>query len=336
MGRQSHPPVALHKLLRVIRCLHPWAREAGDMGLTRHSSPPGVKEAYILDKIGFPTEATSDIQTRTIASPIETDGIFLLSHTRYTTLRADDGLDEISTYPTAVFVLKGAIKLHNAGSCKIISEGDFIYVPEGRIWGYSADEPGTEFLVFSTSLEDGDSTLSVKETTIQTEDRLTAGTVLPQLVEQNVGLCSVFGGFLTRPLLRQSNGLYQMSVSIMESTTRYPERPFVDRWIFFTNVYHCFYVLEGQFKFKIKGDSEWTYTDAGDSFFVPSRTFFIGDVASEIARLILFANGGGVDEMVVKGGYSHEGPLPETIGKWDGWDEARVKSACAQLGAQIE
>lgn len=122
----------------------------------------------------------------------------------------------------------------------------------------------------------------------------------------------------------------------MESTTRYLERPFVDRWIFFTNVYHCFYVLEGQFKFKIKGDSEWTYTDVGDSFFVPSRTFFIGDVASETARLILFANGGGVDEMVVKGGYSHEGPLPEAIGKWDGWDEARVKSACAQLGAQIE
>uniref|UniRef100_A0A8H7TPT5 Uncharacterized protein n=1 Tax=Bionectria ochroleuca TaxID=29856 RepID=A0A8H7TPT5_BIOOC len=145
-----------------------------------------------------------------------------------------------------------------------------------------------------------------------------------------------FRGFLTRPLLRQSNGLYQISVSIMESTTRYPERPFVDRWVCFTKVYHCFYVLEGQFKFKIKGDLEWTYADAGDAFFVPSRTFFIGDMASETARLILFANGEGVDEMVVKGGYSHQGPLPVTIGKWDGWDEARVKSACAQLGAQIE
>lgn len=190
--------------------------------------------------------------------------------------------------------------------------------------------------MFSTCLENGDSTPNLKETTLQTEDILIADAVQPYLVKQNVGLCSVFGGFSTRPLLSQSNGLHQVSVSIMESTTRYLERPFVDRWIFFTNVYHCFYVLEGQFKFKIKGDSEWTYTDVGDSFFVPSRTFFIGDVASETARLILFANGGGVDEMVVKGGYSHEGPLPEAIGKWDGWDEARVKSACAQLGAQIE
>ncbi|CAH0028403.1 unnamed protein product [Clonostachys rhizophaga] len=334
MGRQSHPPVALLKLLRGF-CFS-YSREAGDMGLTRRISPPGVKEAYILTSIGFLTEATPGTQTRVIASPNETGGTFDLSHTRYTTRTADDSLLEIGTYPTAVFAVKGAIKLHNEGGCKIISEGGFIFVPAGRVYNYSTDEPGTELLVFSTCLKDGDSIPSRKYVPIPVGDTPATDAGETYLIKQEVGLCSVFGGFLTRPLLRLSNGLDQISVSIMESTTRYSERPFVDRWVFFTNVYHCFYILEGRFKFKIKGDSEWTYTDAGDSFFVPSRTFFIGDVASETARLILFANGGGVDEMVVKAGYSHQGPLPETIGKWDGWDEARVKSACAQLGAQIE
>lgn len=171
---------------------------------------------------------------------------------------------------------------------------------------------------------------------LDTENRL-AEVSQPYFLRANTGPQWMFGGILSRPFITTAQCDGKFSISTFESSSGYPERPFFDRYMSFTTVDHCFCVMEGLFKIKLKRNSEWTVLREGQTAVVPAREFFTADIDSKFVRVITFSNGPGVSELIQKAGYQCSGNiLPETVGSWDGWDEVRLKSACAEVGSQID
>lgn len=145
-----------------------------------------------------------------------------------------------------------------------------------------------------------------------------------------------FVGLVSRPFIRAAESGNKFSMSFLEWTSSYgAELPLFGRYVSFTNVHHCFYVTEGVLKLKFKGQDDWLVAQEGQVLHAPPRSFFTLDFGSDRTRVGMFSNGTGADELILRGGYRCDGMRLKPR-KWDGWDEVRLKSACAEVGAQIE
>lgn len=147
----------------------------------------------------------------------------------------------------------------------------------------------------------------------------------------------IFGGVITRPFVRHTECEGKFSISAMESSQMHREWPFLDRWLNFTSVDHCFCVIEGKFLVKLRGQAEWTEVREGQAIQIPARQTFTADVGSEYVKILTITNGVGIDELICKAGNLYGSTkLPETAGKWDSWDEVRFISACSEVGALLD
>jgi mannose-6-phosphate isomerase-like protein (cupin superfamily) len=123
----------------------------------------------------------------------------------------------------------------------------------------------------------------------------------------------------------------------MESSHIHRVRPFLDRWLSFTSVDHCFCVIEGTLSVKLRGQDEWIELREGQAIRIPARQAFTADMGSEFLKVLTFTNGVGIDELIFKAGNKYDSTsLPETAGKWDSWDEVRFRSACSEVGALLD
>lgn len=146
----------------------------------------------------------------------------------------------------------------------------------------------------------------------------------------------IFGGVMTRPCVKATQCEEKFSISAMETSDAHRVQPFLNRWLSFTRVDHCFCVVEGTFKVKFRGHVEWTLIRGGQAITIPARQGFTVDVGSGFLRWVTITNGTGIDELICKAGYQCASlTLPETVSCWDGWDEVRFISACSEVGALL-
>jgi len=147
----------------------------------------------------------------------------------------------------------------------------------------------------------------------------------------------IFGGIITRPFVRQNQCEGKFSISVMESSHVHRVKPFLDRWISFTTVDHCFCVIEGKFSLKFKGQNEGTELEKGQAMLVPARQAFTATVGSEVLKMLVITNGIGIDELICRAGHGYGSTaLLETVNRWDTWDEIRFRSACSEVGALLD
>ncbi|KPA38775.1 cupin protein [Fusarium langsethiae] len=267
----------------------------------------------------------------------------------------------------AAFVIwHGRFLFVNGDKTEQLCRGDFIFIPPGIVYGYQPLGPQSELLVLTT-LEDPAALL---EAINQDQDETFPGPQeIPDLedvdnikpyrpfdlarsIDQGASLstflrpysldaatCSrwIFGGVIARPFVRHTQCEGKFSISAMESSHTHRVWPFLNRWLSFTSVDHCFCVIEGTFLVKLRGQDEWTELREGQAIRIPARQGFTADVGSESLKMLTFTNGVGIDELICKAGHEYGSTaLPETAGKWDSWDELRLRLACSAVGALLD
>jgi len=96
----------------------------------------------------------------------------------------------------------------------------------------------------------------------------------------------------------------------------------------FKDTHHAFQTTDGVLKLVIEGKN--TLVSAGETVFVPAGTAFSVEAETSYAKAYVFANGGGIGEVVSTMGIKHEALLvPEEA---VAVDEAKLKTLDAELG----
>ncbi|QPC77992.1 hypothetical protein HYE68_008744 [Fusarium pseudograminearum] len=266
----------------------------------------------------------------------------------------------------AFIVWTGCFLFFDGEKTEQLRRGDFIFIPPGTVYGYQSLVPESELLVVTT-LEDPAALVGALDENQDEAVRSLAEGELPdpqdidgyrpfdptKPVDQDASLSTflrpyslnpftcprwIFGGVLARPFVRQTQCEGKFSISVMESSQVHRVRPFLNRWLNFTSVDHCFCVIEGTFLLKLKGQAEWTELREGQAMLVSARQAFTADLGSEFVRMLIITNGIGIDELICRAGHKYESTtLPETAdNKWDTWDEIRFRSACSEVGALLD
>ncbi|OBS29572.1 hypothetical protein FPOA_03510 [Fusarium poae] len=269
---------------------------------------------------------------------------------------------------TSFVVWAGSFLFFDGDKTEQLCRGDFIFIPPGTVYGYRSLLPESELLVVTTledpaallgAIDDDKDATSRHLTDDESPDPKEIDLVdgycpfdLTKPVEQDPSLSTslrpyslntatcprwIFGGAVTRPLVRQSQCEGKFSISVMESSHVHKVKPFLDHWLSFTRVDHCFCVIEGTLLTKLKGQTEWTELQKGQAILIPARQSFTADVGSEFLKILVVTNGIGIDELVCRAGQGYGSTaLPETVNRWDTWDEIRLRSACSEVGALLD
>lgn len=136
----------------------------------------------------------------------------------------------------------------------------------------------------------------------------------------------VVGGKVVRALAtrRESNGRF----SIYEVQAGKLHAGKGEKEVRFKDTHHAFYTVEGVLKLVIDGSE--VKTTAGETTFVPAGTKWRFDAESAWARAYVFANGGGIGEIMSQVGSKYEfSGLPDQA---ENWDEGKVKGLESELG----
>ncbi|RGP78643.1 cupin domain-containing [Fusarium longipes] len=266
----------------------------------------------------------------------------------------------------AFVVWHGRFLFVNGNKTEQLCRGDFVFIPPGIIYGYQPLVPQSELLVLTT-LEDPAVLLEAidqdKNEMFQEPQKVPNLANVTEVhshrpfdfakpIDQGASLstflqpysldattCSrwIFGGVIARPFVRHTQCEGKFSVSALVSSRVHRVWPFLNRWLSFTSVDHCFCVIEGMFLVKLRDEDEWTELREGQAIRVPARQRFTADVGSEHLNMLTFTNGVGIDELICKAGHEYGSTaLPETVGGWDSWDELRLRAACSAVGALLD
>ncbi|KAH8803003.1 hypothetical protein F5884DRAFT_681844 [Xylogone sp. PMI_703] len=309
---------------------------------------------------------------RIISSAIARDRkITVFYHTAVPTEDAVPSFYHQEAY-TAVIVWSGRFQFWNGDKAHELYRGDFAFIPPGTVYGCQPLTSDSELLVLTTLENPSDlfrlvspekgkmlpttHTSLLENISIYSNDTYVKHNYCPPKLMNYLDSDNrvpespqpyflrvqtshrwAFDGVMSRPCVRAVQSGGKFSISAMETSHMNRTRLFLNRWLKFTRVDHCFLVIEGIFKVKFKGEPEWTLVRENQVIAIPARHGFTADVGSEFLRLVTFANGAGIDELIYKAGYECQSLiLPEVASRWNGWDELRFKSACVEVGALLE
>ena len=135
-------------------------------------------------------------------------------------------------------------------------------------------------------------------------------------------------GTVVRPMAtrKESNGRF--SFYCIEGSSFHAGKG-MNKELEFKATHHAIYTVEGVLKLLIDGSD--VKTTAGETTFVPAGTKWNFDMESAYARAYVFANGGGIGEVLTSVGtkYQMAGlPQPSDAGTWD---ESKLKGLELEL-----
>ncbi|KAH8646049.1 RmlC-like cupin domain-containing protein [Tricladium varicosporioides] len=134
-------------------------------------------------------------------------------------------------------------------------------------------------------------------------------------LKENSGEKFVVGGTVVRPLARREETNGRFSIYTLEGSSLHAGKG-LGKTLEFKDTHHAFFVVEGQLKLSIDGQE--VKTTVGETTFVPAGTKWSFGVESSYARAYVFANGGGVGEILTKVGEKYdEAVVPGEAGPCD-------------------
>lgn len=155
------------------------------------------------------------------------------------------------------------------------------------------------------------------------------GGLEPYFLKAGTGPAYLVGGSVIRPLalMEQSGGKF--AVARVEGSDSFGAGIFAGgKSITFESTHHCFQVAEGTVRFTIEGAS--ANLSAMETVYVPAGKEFSFEVTSNLGSVYVFANGGGIIELLVKLGSEYKAVLiPEKAGEFDA---ARIEGFGKDLG----
>ncbi|KAL2129165.1 hypothetical protein VTI74DRAFT_8159 [Chaetomium olivicolor] len=171
---------------------------------------------------------------------------------------------------------------------------------------------------------------------LETENVL-PGPLEPYFLRANTGPRWMLGGVMSRPFINASQCSGKFAISSIESSSMYPSEasPF-KRCLTFPAVDHCFSVMEGVLKVRLKGEEGWTegWTDVreGQTLVISAGQAFMLEFATRYVRAIIFTNGPGIELLIHAAGRPYQNfVLPDHAGPHD---EEKLRAVCAELGVQ--
>lgn len=141
----------------------------------------------------------------------------------------------------------------------------------------------------------------------------------------------VVGGRVVRPLARREEtggkfGVYEVRDSSLFSSSM-KDFPMLR----FETTHHALYIVDGTFSLTVDGKT--SLATANETVFVPAGVAWKVEAESRYAHCYVFANGGGIGEVLTGVGESHKEPgLPDEVVPWDGGAAAKVKNLEKELG----
>jgi uncharacterized protein YaiE (UPF0345 family) len=168
----------------------------------------------------------------------------------------------------------------------------------------------------------------------QADENTLAGPLEPYFLRCNTGPRWMLGGVMSRPFINALQSGGRFAISSIESSSRYPAPAALSRWLTFPTVDHCFCVLEGLLKVKLKGDDAWSSVREGQTLVISAGQAFTLEFASRYVRVWSFTNGKGIEELIQTAGKPCDTfVIPDQV---QSVDAAAVDAACAELGVQTE
>lgn len=171
---------------------------------------------------------------------------------------------------------------------------------------------------------------------LDTENALPAP-LEPYFLRANTGPKWMLGGVMSRPFINASQCAEKFAISSIESSGTYApgSSPFA-RWFTFPAVDHCFAVMEGLLRVRLKGEggNDWTDVREGQTLVVSAGRAFKLEFASRYVRAVTFTNGAGIEHLIHTAGQPYAGAvIPEEAASWD---EEKLRAACDEMGVVVE
>ncbi|KUJ15465.1 RmlC-like cupin [Mollisia scopiformis] len=136
----------------------------------------------------------------------------------------------------------------------------------------------------------------------------------------------VVGGTVVRALARREETGGRFSIYEVGASEIHRGKG-VGRKLEFRDTHHAIYTVEGVLRLSIDGSE--VSTTAGETTFVPAGTKWSFEAGSGYARAYVFANGGGIGEVLTSVGSKYE--FPGVPAEAESWDESKLKGLETEL-----
>lgn len=155
----------------------------------------------------------------------------------------------------------------------------------------------------------------------------------PYFLRANTGPRWILGGVMSRPFITSSQSSGKFAISSIESSKVYAQSPLA-RWLTFATVDHCFCVMEGLLRVKVRSGGEaWSEVREGQTLVIAAGEAFRFEFGSRFVRVWSFTNGPGLEQLIQSAGSPHLGVvLPESAERWD---ESRFADTCKELSVSV-
>ncbi|KAH7409158.1 RmlC-like cupin domain-containing protein [Cadophora sp. MPI-SDFR-AT-0126] len=140
----------------------------------------------------------------------------------------------------------------------------------------------------------------------------------------------VVGGMVVRPLATRRESEGRFSIYEVQGSGLNAAESNVGK-LKFENTHHALYVVDGSLRLEVDGKEE--VATANETVFVPAGLTWSVKAESRFARWYVFANGGGIGEVLTGVGSAYE--FPGVPDKAMGFEVGRVKGLEAELGFVI-
>lgn len=136
----------------------------------------------------------------------------------------------------------------------------------------------------------------------------------------------IVGGTVIRPLATRKETNGRFSIHSLEGSSLHTGKGFAQT-LEFEDTHHAFFTVHGVLKLTIDGAEVKTTT--GATLFVPAGTKWTFDVDTSYAKAYVFANGGGIGEIMTSVGTKYESPIVPAEATT--WDQSKLKTIEADL-----
>lgn len=136
------------------------------------------------------------------------------------------------------------------------------------------------------------------------------------------------GGTVVRPLATRKETNGRFSIYSIEGSSLHAGKG-LEKLLEFKETHHAVYTVEGLVKLVIDGSE--VKTTAGETSFVPAETKWRLEAESVYARAYVFANGGGIGEILTGVGSEYQASGVPQLGEAVAWDEGKLKGLETEL-----
>ncbi|KAK0110721.1 hypothetical protein ONS96_002320 [Cadophora gregata f. sp. sojae] len=137
----------------------------------------------------------------------------------------------------------------------------------------------------------------------------------------------VVGGTVVRPLATRRESGGRFSIYEVQGTSLFVEESRVGK-LRFESTHHALFVVDGSVRLVVDGKEE--VATPNETVFVPAGSEWTVQPESRFARWYVFANGGGIGEVLASVGIAYE--LPGVPDEAVGFDGGKVKGLEGELG----